>query len=515
MKKLIVIVFCVILGKLSVAQVTPLVLSFNQNNFIATTDTFKCQGMQTYLSVEINPANPPYIYTLKKDGQIFEQNTFSPQAGQAADNFALDSLLSFGDYVLEVITSVDTLTQLFSLHNPPTLTIDTTISHPQSCIPYGQIDVFNIGGGSSPYSLGTIDAFGLFNPIYFDQQNISAYTIDSLSAGYYSLTLQDNYQCQLTLGNNLPIEIIQGPDPLTIVSALQQDSFRVCVQGGLAPFGFVLNGDTSYSSDPCQSYILCPGNYSLIVFDAVMPISCQDSLAFTIEELNGYIDPEISSMVVLSGGVRPFSYSWELNGELQDGQADSVFIGKMCPGQYYCRVVDRTNCSFEFEYLIDELSSDLIDDVDCFNRDFSSLEVNVTGGTPPYQYLWNTNETSSQIENLSPQLYTVLITDHNDCELKDELEVPALLDSCLYNAFSPNGDQINDLWVINTSFLYQDSEVIIYDRWGAKIFKSEGYQRPWDGKDSSGNLVPEGVYFYSIRLNKGSDTFKGSISVYH
>jgi gliding motility-associated-like protein len=515
MKKLIVIVFSLFLCELSFAQASTLALNFNQNNFISGTDTFKCYGMFTYLSVEVIPENPPYSYTLMKDGEVFENNTYSPQLGQSAAIFALDSLLSAGQYELQIITSVDTITQLFSLNNPEALTYDTSIFHPQSCIPYGQIEVSDISGGTPPYSLGTIDAFGQFNPIYFDQQNLSNYIIDSLTAGFYSLTLQDNYQCQLTIGNNSPIEIIQGPDPLSIVSALQQDSFRICVQGGLPPYGFVLNGDTTYSTNSCQTYVLCPDNYTLLVFDAVMPISCKDSLEFSIDDLNGYIDPEISSMVVLSGGVRPFSYSWKLNGELQDGQADSVFIGKMCPGQYNCTVVDSVNCSFEFDYFIDELNSDLIDEVDCFNKDFSSLEVNITGGTPPYQYLWNTNETTSKIENLSPQLYTVWIKDHNDCELQDELEVPVLIDSCLYNAFSPNGDQINDLWVINTSFIYQDSEVIVYDRWGAKVFKSVGYQTPWDGKDSWGNLVPEGVYFYSIRLKNGSDTFKGSISVYH
>ena len=97
----------------------------------------------------------------------------------------------------------------------------------------------------------------------------------------------------------------------------------------------------------------------------------------------------------------------------------------------------------------------------------------------------------------------------------EEIEVPVILDSCLFNAFSPNGDNINDTWVINPSFLYEDAEVIIYNRWGAKVHRSLGYNQSCDGKNSLGILVKEGVYFYSIILKNGHDNIKGSISVFY
>jgi gliding motility-associated-like protein len=85
----------------------------------------------------------------------------------------------------------------------------------------------------------------------------------------------------------------------------------------------------------------------------------------------------------------------------------------------------------------------------------------------------------------------------------------------LFNAFSPNGDLVNDTWALNPSFLYENSEVIIYNRWGAKIYQSLGYKQAWDGRNSAGNLVKEGVYFYSILLKNGHDNIKGSISVFY
>ena len=164
---------------------------------------------------------------------------------------------------------------------------------------------------------------------------------------------------------------------------------------------------------------------------------------------------------------------------------------------------------------INEIESNLIDEIDCFDQDFSTLETSATGGTSPYEYLWNTNETTSSISNLSPQNYQLIIKDNNGCQLTEEIEVPVVLDSCLINAFSPNGDNINDTWMVNTSFLYENTEVIIFNRWGAKVYQSLGYKQAWDGKNSSGNLVKEGVYFYSIILKNGHDNIKGSISVFY
>ena len=74
------------------------------------------------------------------------------------------------------------------------------------------------------------------------------------------------------------------------------------------------------------------------------------------------------------------------------------------------------------------------------------------------------------------------------------------------NAFSPNGDGINDCFspalqlennTVNTKFL-PCSDVIVYDRWGIKIFDSstEGNNSCWDGKNQAGEEMPEAVYFY-------------------
>jgi len=516
MKKLLLFIIALLPLGLLFAQDT-MVLTFDQENLIPSTNTFKCEGSYTYFTINTTPADTFYSVTLEKDGVILEQGNYTSINSQSPGILALDSLIYAGFYELTVISLSNniTFTDTFSFVNPLPLNFEYTTNNPQSCITYGDILISGISGGASPYSLGKVDAIGEFDPIYFQNQNVTTYTIEDLIAGYYSVSLQDSYGCVFTLGSDNPIEIVQGPDPINIISTAQEDSFRICTQGGVLPISYVLNDDTLTTNDSCVAYALCAGNYTLIVFDAVSNSLCADTVDFTIDMIDGFIEQETSTMIVESGGVRPFSYSWTKDNAIQDGQTDSVYDGGLCPGSYTCTIIDKSNCTSGFDLVIDEIESNLIEEVDCFDSEFSALETAVTGGTSPYEYLWNTNETTSNITGLSPQKYSVTITDNNDCQLIDEFEVPVVFDSCLFNAFSPNGDLVNDTWALNPSFLYENSEVIIYNRWGAKIYQSLGYKQAWDGRNSAGNLVKEGVYFYSILLKNGHDNIKGSISVFY
>jgi len=55
---------------------------------------------------------------------------------------------------------------------------------------------------------------------------------------------------------------------------------------------------------------------------------------------------------------------------------------------------------------------------------------------------------------------------------------------------------------------------LIYNRWGKKVFESEGYKTKFEGNKSSGTKLVEGVYFYVIKLNRGLDPIRGSITLF-
>jgi gliding motility-associated-like protein len=69
------------------------------------------------------------------------------------------------------------------------------------------------------------------------------------------------------------------------------------------------------------------------------------------------------------------------------------------------------------------------------------------------------------------------------------------------NAFTPNGDGINDLWNIKSIEAYPKCIISVYSRYGALVYQSKGYPRSWDGT-SNGTPVPTGTYYYIIDLNE-------------
>jgi gliding motility-associated-like protein len=85
----------------------------------------------------------------------------------------------------------------------------------------------------------------------------------------------------------------------------------------------------------------------------------------------------------------------------------------------------------------------------------------------------------------------------------------------LPNAFSPNSDKVNDTFKPEQTFTYETFELIIYTRWGLKVYESANPYFEWNGSDLSGNKLPEGTYFYIARLKHfdESDEQKGTVTL--
>jgi gliding motility-associated-like protein len=80
------------------------------------------------------------------------------------------------------------------------------------------------------------------------------------------------------------------------------------------------------------------------------------------------------------------------------------------------------------------------------------------------------------------------------------------------NVFSPNGDNINDVWNIKALQDYSNCIVEIYNRWGQLLFRSYGYQKPWDGT-YNGQVLPVATYYYLIDLRNGEKPIAGSVTL--
>jgi len=80
------------------------------------------------------------------------------------------------------------------------------------------------------------------------------------------------------------------------------------------------------------------------------------------------------------------------------------------------------------------------------------------------------------------------------------------------NTFTPNGDGINDSWMIKNIEFYANCSVEVYNRYGENVYSSIGYGIPWNG-DYKGARLPAGTYYYIIDLKNRSKVLSGFVAI--
>lgn len=103
---------------------------------------------------------------------------------------------------------------------------------------------------------------------------------------------------------------------------------------------------------------------------------------------------------------------------------------------------------------------------------------------------------------LSNTDYIVTVTNDKGCTASDTAIIKVLNGIKIPNAFSPNGDAINDKWMIDNLAGFSESTVNVFDRYGKRVFNSKGYNTPWDG-NYNGNPLPVATYYYIITVSDG------------
>ena len=133
----------------------------------------------------------------------------------------------------------------------------------------------------------------------------------------------------------------------------------------------------------------------------------------------------------------------------------------------------------------------------------------------PSMYLSNAHIQNPVITTSMDGVYTMNVSTSDGCAASDNLQVMILKKVVIPNAFSPNGDGINDTWIIQYLEEYLSATVTIFNRYGQIVFQSPAGaypNKPWDGT-YKGTVVPVGTYYYIIKLSDNSQPLSGSISV--
>jgi gliding motility-associated-like protein len=130
----------------------------------------------------------------------------------------------------------------------------------------------------------------------------------------------------------------------------------------------------------------------------------------------------------------------------------------------------------------------------------------------PSTYLNNPTDSTPITTPLGDITYRLFLTGIGGCTVNDTIFVKLLLSPLVPNAFSPNGDGINDRWRIQYLESYPGATVDVFNRYGQTVFSSVGYSVDWDGT-VNGNPLPIGTYYYVINPKNGRKTISGSVTI--
>lgn len=310
----------------------------------------------------------------------------------------------------------------------------------------------------------------------------------------------------------------------------KSDGFIRIQSGESDPLNFKWIGPDGFESTTEDIRGLQAGKYTVTVADKNL-CSVNDSIIMKEpDQLSMKIDPSISydgafnincagektGSVTVSAvnNVGPVNYLWS------DGMTGNERTS-LSSGTYKIIITDSNNCISDSTVTLTQPERlqpayDISLPI-CPDNPDGKISMTATGGVPgnDYIYEWADKSTGSTISDIKAGIYYVTTGDMNGCSVTTRIHVDALNEICLSipEAFSPNGDLKNDVWNIGNTELYPKMEVLIYNRWGQFLWRSEqGYPKVWDGM-SNGRELPIDSYHYVIDLHNGTKPIAGSVTI--
>jgi gliding motility-associated-like protein len=214
----------------------------------------------------------------------------------------------------------------------------------------------------------------------------------------------------------------------------------ISVLGANNPVQFFVDNWLPAFPDGNLQNILPGGNHRVIVRDA---LGCSDTLDFSIVSpaalvvgvdafpINCPGDSTGAAMANAVGGTGNLTYAWQpcAGGATQTG----ANIGGLPAGCYAVTVTDGNGCTLSSSATITQPEPFTVSasqtPVSCFGGNNGTTTITVTGGTMPYNYAWDNNQTSMTATGLTAGPHFVIVTDANLCQVSSSVDVeqPPLL----------------------------------------------------------------------------------------
>lgn len=257
---------------------------------------------------------------------------------------------------------------------------------------------------------------------------------NGLAAGAYTVTISDQNNCSSTLSINIdaPSDMVLN---MTETDVDCNGSFTgqtsVNVTGGSPPYLYQWNDAMMQTNKTAIN--LPAGLFRVVVTDNQQCVQ-SDSIHVaeptelkvdtTIQPVSCFGASTGSIHTTVTGGTPPYSYEYTLpdNTTVQASNLDDIPAGT-----YQLTVTDDHNCQVQLSIIITEPAAVALSfansDTICYGAQNGFAQVNVTGGTAPYTYQWNTSDTTQKITNLAANDYQVTVTDMAGCQYSSQTTI--------------------------------------------------------------------------------------------
>ena len=370
-------------------------------------------------------------------------------------------------------------------------------------------------------------------------------TASNLTVGTYSVNVSDQNNCFVdsTIIVSQPDSLIVDTSSITnpYCASVNDGNISLTITGGTLPFTTNwTNSSNTFASTDQDLDSLFIGTYIVTVTDSngciaidsinLSPIveiivnagedtlvCLGDSLIITGSSTGtnsptlewSYYNPFTASDSIIASG----SNSVNVSGFTQDSANIFSFI----------YTVEEQSCVVKDSVLVNVVSLPVVvagvDTILSYD-DLYDLGGNPTGPTEA-TYIWSplnnfvsesdSIEANPSIVVMSSEVYTVIVTDTNGCKNFDQVEVQLIPDIVVPTGFSPNGDGINDTWIIQNLNQFTNTRVSVFNRWGTRLFTTQDVNEHWDGLE-----LPVGTYYYIIEFDGYDgipDHLEGSITI--
>jgi large repetitive protein len=357
-----------------------------------------------------------------------------------------------------------------------------------------------------------------------------------LSAQTYTITARDANNCTITtsliVSQNAPIVYSSFNVFNASCSGDTNGFIKIQTLGGVSPIRFSINNNAFVNNGNFTS--LGAGIYSIQVAD--FNNCTKDTIITLLESGKLLIDKlQVGSVIcnkandaqiTIAGSGNVNSYTYSL---LPDSVSNNTGVfANLASGNYTVYIKDSFGCSLDTAVYVTPAFSPLQigiskQDLGCIGAGTEAwAQADVFGGAQPYTYVWNTSpvQFSKRAIELTDGYYTVVATDFKGCTITDTIYINA--GNCcsqiyIPNAFTPNGDNVNDYFGVKTSTGLKLLHFEVLNRYGQQVWKANVNTDKWNGMMNN-SKCDIGSYFYIYQYECNYDgkvyILKGDVNLF-